>query len=267
MSPLILIPARFAATRLPGKPMLEIGGAPMIVQVWRRAIAAHMGEVAVATDHPDIATVITAEGGRAIMTRADHASGSDRIYEALQSIDPEKKYYDIIINLQGDMPTLDPGVIAQVLAPLSDGDVDIATLAAIITEEREKTDPAVVKAVLAAKITDDSTQMTKTPASYHPPCVIRHPSPYRALDFTRNTPKTGEPFYHHIGLYAYRRAALERFVALPPSPREKAEKLEQLRAMENGMRIDVNVVNTVPLGVDTPETLEIAREYYATQTI
>jgi len=256
MRPLILIPARFAATRLPGKPLLDVGGAPMIVQVWRRAVAARMGDVVVATDHEGIAAAIVAEGGRAIMTHENHASGSDRIFEALQQMDSGKTH-DIIINLQGDMPTFDPAVIAAVLAPLENPAVDIATLAAEIKEAREKTDPAVVKVIMTA----DSRQLTSKDLS----AVHRQPSAaYRALYFTRATAPSGDgPLYHHIGIYAYRRTALERFVSLPPSPLEQREKLEQLRALEAGMRIDVAVVDTVPLGVDTPETLEIARRYYA----
>ncbi|WP_022721565.1 3-deoxy-manno-octulosonate cytidylyltransferase [Rhodopseudomonas sp. B29] len=234
---LILIPARMAATRLPGKPLLDIAGAPMIVQVWRRAVAAGLGRVAVATDAPAIAEAVTAHGGEVVMTRPDHPSGSDRIFEALQTLDP-KRELDAVINLQGDFPTIAPEQIGAALAPLDDPAVDIATLAAEIHTEEEATNPNVVKVV-------------GSPLG---------PDRLRALYFTRATAPWGDgPRYHHIGLYAYRRAALERFVALPPSPLEQREKLEQLRALEAGMRIDVGIVDTVPRGVDTPADLETAR--------
>ena len=234
---LVLIPARMAATRLPGKPLLDIGGLPMIVHVLRRAEEAKIGRVAVATDTPEIAAAVKAHGGEVVMTRSDHPSGSDRIFEALKQIDPEGKA-EIVVNLQGDFPTISPGNIRDVLPPLADPAVDIATLAAQIHTEEEATNPNVVKAV-------------GSPIG---------PRRLRALYFTRATAPTGDgPRYHHIGLYAYRRAALERFVTLPPSPLERQEKLEQLRALEAGMRIDVMIVDTVPRGVDTPADLETAR--------
>lgn len=234
---LVLIPARMAATRLPGKPLLDIAGLPMIVHVLRRAEAAGIGRVAVATDTPEIAAAVTTHGGEAVMTRADHPSGSDRIFEALGQLDP-KGEIQIIVNLQGDFPTIQPDNIRSVLAPLNDPAVDIATLAARIHTEEEATNPNVVKAV-------------GSPVSA---------GRLRALYFTRATAPWGDgPRYHHIGLYAYRRAALERFVSLPPSPLEMQEKLEQLRALEAGMRIDIGIVDTVPRGVDTPADLETAR--------
>jgi len=234
---LILIPARMAATRLPGKPLADIAGVPMIVHVLRRAQAADIGPVVVATDSAEVAAVVDKAGGRAVMTRSDHASGSDRIFEALGTADSEHRA-EIIVNLQGDLPTIGPVVIAAALAPLADGAVDIATLAAEIKVAAERVDPNVVKVV-------------GTPIA---------PARLRALYFTRATAPAGEgPLYHHIGLYAFRRAALERFVKLPPSPLERREKLEQLRALEAGMRIDVAIVDTLPLGVDTPEDLEKAR--------
>ena len=234
---LILIPARMAANRLPGKPLLDIAGLPMIVHVLRRAQAARLGPVVVATDAEVIAACVEKAGGRAIMTRTDHASGSDRIYEALGIVDP-KAQAKIVINMQGDLPTLPPADLKAALGPLADPAVDIATLAAEIKEPEERTNPNVVKVVGSAVA----------------------PGRLRALYFTRATAPTGDgPLYHHIGLYAYRRAALAKFVALPPSPLEKREKLEQLRALEAGMRIDVAIVDSVPLGVDTPEELEIAR--------
>jgi len=235
---LVLIPARMAATRLPGKPLLDIAGLPMIVHVLRRAEAARIGRVAVATDTPEIAAVVTCHGGEVVMTRADHPSGSDRIYEALCKLDPAGKT-EVIVNLQGDFPTIRPDNIGSVLAPLSDPEVDIATLAAEIHTEEESSNPNVVKAV------------------GYPLTAGR----LRALYFTRATAPWGDgPRYHHIGLYAYRRAALERFVALPPSTLERQEKLEQLRAIEAGMRIDIALIDTVPRGVDTPADLETARQ-------
>jgi len=238
---LVLIPARMAATRLPGKPLLDIGGVPMIVHVLRRAEEAGIGRVAVATDTPEIAAVVKAHGGEAVMTRPDHPSGSDRIYEALKALDPAGKA-EIVVNLQGDFPTISPDNIRDVLPPLADPAVDIATLAAQIHTEEEDLAPSVVKAV-------------GSPIG---------PRRLRALYFTRATAPTGDgPRYHHIGLYAYRRAALERFVALPPSALELQEKLEQLRALEAGMRIDIMIVDTVPRGVDTPADLETARRILA----
>jgi 3-deoxy-manno-octulosonate cytidylyltransferase (CMP-KDO synthetase) len=238
---LVLIPARMAATRLPGKPLLDIAGLPMIVHVMRRAEAAKIGRVAVATDAPEIAAVVTAHGGEAVMTRADHPSGSDRSYEALGLLDPRGEV-EIIVNLQGDFPTILPNNIRDVLAPLADPAVDITTLAAEIHTEEESTNPNVVKVVG----TSISTRRL------------------RALYFTRATAPWGEgPRYHHVGLYAYRRKALERFVELPPSPLEQQEKLEQLRALEAGMRIDVTIVDTVPRGVDTSADLETARQILA----
>jgi 3-deoxy-manno-octulosonate cytidylyltransferase (CMP-KDO synthetase) len=234
---LILIPARMASTRLPGKPLAEIAGVPMIVHVVRRAAAAALGPVVVATDSAAIAAAVDKSGGRAVLTRADHTSGSDRIFEALGKLDPAGRV-EIVVNVQGDLPTIAPAVIAASLEPLADPAVDIATLAAEITKPAERTNPNVVKVV-------------GTPVGR---------SRLRALYFTRATAPAGDgPLYHHIGLYAYRRAALERFVTLPPSTLEQREKLEQLRALEAGMRIDVAIVDTVPLGVDTPEDLETAR--------
>ena len=238
---LVLIPARMAATRLPGKPLLDIAGLPMIVHVLRRAEEARIGRVAVATDTLEIADVVKAHGGEAVLTHADHPSGSDRIYEALGRLDPDGRA-EIVVNLQGDFPTIRTDNIVAVLGPLADPAVDIATLAAEIHSEEETTNPNVVK-VVGSPLGGDRL---------------------RALYFTRATAPHGEgPRYHHIGLYAYRRAALERFVALPPSALERQEKLEQLRALEDGMRIDVTVVDTVPRGVDTPPDLETARRALA----
>jgi 3-deoxy-manno-octulosonate cytidylyltransferase (CMP-KDO synthetase) len=228
-----------ASTRLPGKPLADIAGRPMIAHVLDRAVEAGIGPVFVATDSEEIATAVTKAGGQAVMTRADHASGSDRIFEAIGQIGDGA---DIIVNVQGDLPTIDPAEIRAALAPLSDPGVDIATLAAEIRRAEERTDPNVVKVVgTPVGATDNARRL-------------------RALYFTRATAPYGEgPLYHHIGLYAYRRTALERFVRLPASVLEKREKLEQLRALEAGMRIDVAIVAAVPLGVDTPHDLETAR--------
>src|SRR5947207_3248265 len=238
---LVLIPARMAATRLPGKPLLDIGGLPMIVHVLRRAEEAKIGRVAVATDSPEIATAVKAAGGEVVMTRADHPSGSDRIHEAMRTIDPDGRA-EIVVNLQGDFPTIAPDTIRAALPPLDDPAVDIATLASQIHTEEEDQAPSVVKAVGS-------------------PIGANR---LRALYFTRATAPHGDgPRYHHIGLYAYRRAALERFVALPPSPLEQRERLEQLRALEAGMRIDVALTENPIFGVDTPEHLEKARALLA----
>ncbi len=241
---LVVIPARLASTRLPNKPLAEIAGAPMIVQVWRRAVEAGIGPVLVAADSAAIAEAIHAEGGEALLTEPGLPSGSDRICAALSRFDPDRRF-DVIVNLQGDLPTIEPASVRASLLPLQDEKVDIATLAALISREEERNDPNVVKAV-GAKL---------------------GPTRMRALYFTRATAPWGEgALYHHIGLYAYRRAALERFVALPPSPLERREKLEQLRALEAGMRIDVEIVEAVPLGVDTPHDLERARKILESKT-
>jgi len=236
---LTVIPARMAATRLPGKPLADIAGTPMIVHVWRRAMEAGLGRVVVATDAEEIAAVVRAAGGEAVLTKADHPSGSDRVYEAISKLDPDGDV-EIVVNLQGDLPTLEPRLIEACLAPLAGKGPDIATLAAEIRDAADRTASHVVKVV-------------GTP-------VRGVPGRLRALYFTRASAPHGEgPLYHHIGIYAYRRLALERFVALAPSHLELREKLEQLRALEDGMRIDVALVDTVPLGVDTPADLERAR--------
>jgi len=233
---IILIPARMASTRLPGKPLVDIASAPMIVHVLRRAQAAKLGEVVVATDSEAVLAAVEKAGGRAVMTRADHLSGSDRIYEALTALDPERRCA-IVVNVQGDLPTIEPADIRAALAPLADSQVDIATLAAVITDTAELANPNVVK--VKGKVV--------APGRLH------------ATAFTRAVATGPGPHYHHIGLYAYRRAALERFVKLPPSASEQRETLEQLRALDAGMRIDVAIVNSVPLGVDTPKELAKAR--------
>lgn len=242
---LVLIPARMASTRLPGKPLADIAGLPMIVQVARRAAAADVGRVVVAVDHQDVFDAAVAAGFEAVMTRGDHQSGSDRIHEALTVCDPQG-HAEIIINVQGDLPTIDPDTIRAALRPLENAATDIATLTTEIRDEHEKTNPNVVK-VVGSPIGE---------------------SRLRALYFTRATaPHGAGPLFHHIGLYAYRRKALETFVALKPSTLEKRESLEQLRALEAGMRIDVEIVDTVPLGVDTPADLEKARAMLAAHPI
>jgi 3-deoxy-manno-octulosonate cytidylyltransferase (CMP-KDO synthetase) len=238
---LVLIPARMAASRFPGKPLADIDGVPMIVHVWRRAVAAAVGRVAVATDSPEIVDAVCKVGGEAVMTSADHDNGTSRIEEAARRLDPDG-VFAAVVNVQGDLPTVAPEAIRASLTPLEEEGVDIATIAALISREEEKTDPNVVK-VVGSPIAPDRL---------------------RALYFTRATAPWGEgPLYHHIGLYAYRRTALSRYVALPTSPLEARERLEQLRALEAGMRIDVAVVDTVPLGVDTPADIDRARAILA----
>jgi 3-deoxy-manno-octulosonate cytidylyltransferase (CMP-KDO synthetase) len=235
--PVVVIPARMAATRLPNKPLADIAGEPMIVQVWRRAIEAQIGPVIVACDDRRILEAVEEAGGKAVLTRPDHASGSDRIHEAIERFDPDGRH-DVIVNVQGDLPTIDPISINAAILPLADGAVDIATLGAVIRRPEERGNPNVVKIVGSAV----------------------GPNRLRCLYFTRATAPHGEgDLIHHIGLYAYRRQALTRFVSLKPSPLELREKLEQLRAIEAGMRIDCMIVQTVPLGVDTLEDLERAR--------
>jgi len=241
-TPLVIIPARLASTRLPGKPLALIHGEPMIAHVLRRANEAAIGPVIVACAEQEIASAVEAAGGQAILTDPRHPSGSDRIHEALTRFDPNRRH-DIIVNVQGDLPTIDPALIAAVLAPFLDPGVEITTLACIIRDPAERHNPSVVKAIAPFA-------MDAAPGSIA-----------RALYFTRTATPSGDgPLYHHIGLYAYRRAALERFVTLPPGILEQREKLEQLRALEAGMRIDIVLVETMPLGVDTEADLARARE-------
>ncbi len=242
-----MIPARLASTRLPDKPLADIHGVPMIVHVWRRAMEAEAGPVVVACAEQAIAEAVTAAGGRAVLTDPAHASGSDRIFEALETVDPEGRH-DAVVNLQGDLPTLDPALVRAVLRPLAEGPADIATLAVEIRAPEERRNPNVVKAAVSFP---DGASIAK--ALYFSRCPVPWDGGNEAL-----------PLYHHIGIYAYRRAALARFVALPPSPLELRERLEQLRALEAGLRIDVARVDTLPLGVDTPADLERARALLAT---
>jgi 3-deoxy-manno-octulosonate cytidylyltransferase (CMP-KDO synthetase) len=242
--PLIVIPSRIGAMRLPRKPLADIAGHPMIVHVWRAAMEADAGDVVVATDSPEIAKVVEAVGGQAVMTAPEHPSGSDRVFEAANLIDPRGEI-DIIVNVQGDQPVLDPALIRDTVAPLADPAADMSTVAAVLTDPALVTEPSCVK-------------MIGTPTAT--------PKTFRALYFTRAAAPFGPgPLYVHIGLYAYRRAALAQFVKLPPSPLEKREKLEQLRALEAGMRIDVKEVGSIPMSVDTPDDLERVRAYFATK--
>ncbi|HCL65253.1 MAG TPA: 3-deoxy-manno-octulosonate cytidylyltransferase [Rhizobium sp.] len=241
---LVLIPARMASTRLPGKPLADICGLPMIVQVAHRAREADVGRIIVAVDDPRTFDAVSAAGFEVVMTRVDHPSGSDRIHEALLKADPDCAI-ETVINVQGDLPTIEPETIRAALRPLENPTTDIATLTVEITDEEEKTNPNVVK-VVGSPISE--TRL-------------------RALYFTRATAPYGAgPLYHHIGLYAYRREALEKFVSLPPSPLEKRESLEQLRVLEAGLRIDVEIVKSIPLGVDTPADLEKARRILVAKT-
>ncbi|WP_341704888.1 3-deoxy-manno-octulosonate cytidylyltransferase [Ferrovibrio sp.] len=241
-NPVVLIPSRLASTRLPDKPLADIHGLPMIVHCLKRAQEAGFARVAVACGDAAIADAIRAAGGEAVMTDPDHPSGSDRIFEALQKLDPDGRH-DAVVNFQGDLPAIDPAVIAAALTPLADPGIDIATLATPIVDAHEIDDPNVVKAVLSLA-----------------PGATRG----RALYFSRRPVPSGTgPLWHHIGIYAYRRAALERFVSLKPSPLEQREKLEQLRALENGMAIAAAVVDTLPLGVDTPADLDRIRRVMA----
>ena len=242
MNPILLIPARMASARLPGKPLADIAGVPMIARVWARAVAAGLGPVIVAAGDAEIVDQIEKAGGRAVLTDPDLPSGSDRIWAALAVIDPAASH-DVVVNLQGDLPALDPEQLKMVVSALAASGADIATLAAPIDHDDDKNNPAVVKAVVAW----DARERLG-----------------RALYFTRTMAPSGEGrLYHHVGLYAYRRAALDRFVALPPGILEQREKLEQLRALEAGMRLDIVLVDTLPLGVDTPADLARARELLA----
>jgi 3-deoxy-manno-octulosonate cytidylyltransferase (CMP-KDO synthetase) len=232
-----------ASSRLPGKPLADIGGLPMIIQVLRRAQEADIGPAIVACAEDEIAAIVRAEGGTAILTRSDHLSGSDRVFEAVETFDPDGRF-DAVVNLQGDLPALDPVAVSAVFRPLANGDVDIATLGAEIVDMEELDDENAVKAVISL---EQGARIG------------------RALWFSRlKSPWGAGPHYHHIGIYAYRRAALKRFVTLPPAPLEQRERLEQLRALEHGMRIDAAIVDTVPLGVDTPQDLARIRHMFTT---
>lgn len=241
-NPIVIIPARLDASRLPDKVLLDINGAPMVVHAWRRGMEAGIGPVFVAAAEPAIAEAVEKAGGKAVLTDPDLPSGSDRIHQALARLDPDRAY-DAVVNLQADLPNIAPALIRAALDLLSDPAVDIGTLAAEIVNPEDRDNPNAVKAVFPC-----------------PPGARRG----RALYFTRATAPSGDgPLYHHFGLYAYRRAALERFVSLPPGILEQRERLEQLRALEAGMRIDVALIDTIPLDVNTPADLERARALLA----
>jgi 3-deoxy-manno-octulosonate cytidylyltransferase (CMP-KDO synthetase) len=241
MKPIVLIPARMASTRLPGKPLADIAGLPMIVRVWRQAVAAKVGPVVVAAAEREIVQAVEKAGGRAVLTAPDLPSGSDRIFAALQAVDPEGEH-DVVVNLQGDLPALDPDAIRAVVDALAATGADIATLAAEIDDDAERDNPNVVKPVVAWDVSGERG---------------------RALYFTRaRAPHGAGALYHHIGIYAFKRAALRKFVELEPSPLEKREKLEQLRALEAGMTIAVARVDEAPLSVDTQQDLEKARAWF-----
>lgn len=235
---LVIIPTRLAATRLPNKPLADICGKPMIIHVWEKAIAANIGPVIVACGDQKIGDTITACGGTAIYTDPALPSGTDRAKAAADLYDPQHTY-DFVINIQGDLPTLDPSLVRHVLEPFQNPDVDMTTLATLIKDHHELTDESVAKIALSLNGEDTIG---------------------RALYFSRNIIPAGNgPHYHHIGIYGYRRHILNQYVALPVDPLEAREKLEQLRALSNGMRIDVKVVDTqAPFGVDTPADLELA---------
>jgi 3-deoxy-manno-octulosonate cytidylyltransferase (CMP-KDO synthetase) len=234
---IIIIPARMAATRLPGKPMADINGLPMIVHVWRRAVEAKIGHVMVAAAQHEIASAIKDQGGDAIVTEPNLPSGSDRVAAALALRDVDNRF-EHVVNLQGDLPTIDPLSVRRCLAGLTNGQVDISTIAAKIDNDEDRNNPNVVKAI--APLKDREVAF--------------------ARDFVRVlSPDHDAPHWHHIGIYAYRRAALNRFVSLAPTAREKERKLEQMRALDHGMKIAVVAVETVPLGVDAPADLEMAR--------
>ena len=248
MRPIVVIPARLGATRLPRKPLAEIAGAPLIVQVWRRAVAADIGPVVVACDDAAIAESVAAEGGTAVTTDRELASGSDRVWQALAQHDPDAQY-DVVVNLQGDLPTIAPESLRAALAPLATPEVDIATIAAPIREPQERHDPNVVKVAALFDPRPGAAANSVARALYFSRCAV----PWDGGD-------ANQPLYHHIGVYAFRRAALGRFVELPPGQLEQRERLEQLRALEAGMRIDVARVDTIPVGVDTPADLARARD-------
>jgi 3-deoxy-manno-octulosonate cytidylyltransferase (CMP-KDO synthetase) len=259
--PIVVIPARLASTRLPNKPLADIHRQPMIVHVWRRAIAAGVGPVLVACAEAAIAEAVRAAGGEAVLTRPDHPSGSDRIFEAVQTVDPEGRH-DAVVNLQGDLPTVDPQAIRAVLAPLAEPAVDIGTIATLINSAEERDNPNMVKVAAAFDETPVGapTDLPSPAEAGFAKAGARSAKVGRALYFSRLPIPSGEgPHYHHVGIYAFRRAALARFVALPPGVLEQRERLEQLRALEAGMRIDVALVDSAPFGVDTPADLARAR--------
>jgi 3-deoxy-manno-octulosonate cytidylyltransferase (CMP-KDO synthetase) len=252
-NPIILIPSRMAAVRLPNKPLADIHGEPMVVHVWRRGMAANVGPVVVACCGPEIEGVVKQAGGQAVITDPDLPKGTDRIYAALREIDASNpgQLHDVVINLQGDLPTISASLLRQVLVPLSNPAVDVATIAAPITQEADLTTPSVVKIAMT-----------------EPQEMSGGVKVGRALYFSRSPiPSGGTVHYHHIGVYAFRRKALEAYVEMPVSPLEAAEQLEQLRALEAGMRIDVAIVNEIPPSIDTPEELDHVRNVFKLHSV
>ncbi len=242
MTPIVIIPARMASTRLPGKPLADIHGKPMIVHMLERGREAGIGPVAVAAGDSEIVDAVIRAGGRAVLTDPDLPSGSDRVHAALVALDPDRQY-DVVVNLQGDVPTLDPDILRLIIAPLADPAFDISTMVVPIASDEEANTESFVKAACAF----DEGQ-TVAPALY----------------FSRHAIPWGDgPRWHHVGIYAYQRSALERYVALPPSPLERREKLEQLRALEAGMRIACVRFAHGLFGVDTPADLARARAVMA----
>lgn len=230
----VIIPARLASTRLPNKPLLDIVGKPMIIRIAEQAQRSQVGEVVIACGDQEIFDLVEKYNLKAIMTDPNLPSGSDRVYAAYKHLDLKHKY---IINLQGDLPTVSPELISKISSDLISSDADIATAAAKIKDEKEKADPNVVKAVIGFND--------------------------KALYFTRSACPWGEgEMFHHIGIYGYKKDALEKFIKFPPSPLEKRERLEQLRALENGLTINVSITDNIPLGVDTPEDLEVVRRLF-----
>lgn len=253
MKSLIIIPARMASTRLPGKPLADIGGQPMIVRVMQRAQAANCGPVYIACSEPEVKAAVELAGGKAVMTDPDLPSGTDRIRVAADSIDPQGAY-ECVINVQGDLPTLDPGAVQTAAQLLAASDYDLTTLAVATRDPREIADPNVVKAVVSFT---DKAELTGRALYF-----TRASAPWSPSDGSSENNAGSDPVWHHVGLYAYRRSALTRFCELPPSPLEQRERLEQLRALEAGMSIGVAVIDSSPEGVDTPEDLERVRAHF-----
>ncbi len=241
---LIVIPARLAATRYPNKPLADIHGKPMIVHCLARALEADIGPVLVAAGDVEIADAVREAGGQAVMTDPNLPSGSDRVWAAVQEFDPEGRF-DVLVNMQGDLPALDPQVLRALAAPLADPEIDIATSVSVIEDEEDRHNPNVVKAIVGFR-----------PGARQA----------RALAFTRATAPWGPgDHYYHFGIYAFRRAALARFVTLPKGVLEARENLEQMRALEDGMRIEAVLFDTAPLTVDAPEDLPPVLEALAGQ--
>ena len=244
LRPILLIPARMGSTRLPGKPLADIHGIPMIMHVWHRGVASDIGPVIVAAAESEIVDSVTKAGGQALLTKSTHTCGSDRIHEAVEMLDPER-YFNVVVNLQGDLPTIEPALIRQVIEVLIDPDIDVATAVVPLSDSTKYHDPNVVKVVL------EMTEETRVG---------------RVLYFSRSLVPWGDgPYYHHVGIYAFRRCALDRFIRLPRSTLEGREQLEQLRGLADGMRFAATITDVVPIGVDTPTELAIVSSQLAIQ--